>query len=68
MSGMARQLDLDVAKSDADLDSGRFRQLLEPDAAEARRLGVTHAPVFYVNGERLARTPTRAEWEAWIAK
>jgi protein-disulfide isomerase len=66
MSGMARQLELDVAKFDADLDSGRFALVLEQDAAEANRLGVAQAPVFYVNGERLARTPTRAEWEARV--
>jgi protein-disulfide isomerase len=66
MSGMARQLELDVAKFDADLDSGRLAPVLEQDAAEAKRLGITRAPAFYVNGERLARTPTRAEWEARV--
>jgi len=68
MSGMARQLELDVAKFDADLDSGRLALVLEQDAAEAKRLGVAQAPVFYVNGERLSQTPTRTEWEGRIAK
>ena len=46
----ARQLGLDMEKFQADLSSPELMDRIDADAAEARGLGVTGTPAFFVNG------------------
>ena len=49
----AKELNLNVAKFTADLDSAKNKARIEADAAEAAKLGVTGTPAFFVNGRFL---------------
>ena len=49
----AKELNLNVAKFTADLDSAKNKAKIEADAAEAAKLGVTGTPAFFVNGRFL---------------
>ena len=46
----ARQLELDVARFDADLDSGKFRAQVAADRVLGQRYGVDGTPFFFING------------------
>jgi protein-disulfide isomerase len=47
----ATELDLDLSKFVADLDSDRVTKILNDDMAESQRLGVNGTPTFYINGQ-----------------
>lgn len=49
----AQELGLDTAKFEADLTSPEIKKRVGDDMAEARRLGVTGTPAFFVNGHFL---------------
>jgi protein-disulfide isomerase len=49
----AKELKLDVAKFTQALDSGKFKTQIDADAADAKALGVTGTPAFFVNGKFL---------------
>jgi len=49
----AQQLHLDVPRFQKALESGRFRQVIDDDAAMARGLGITATPTFFINGQQL---------------
>ena len=49
----AQQLHLDVQRFQKALESGRFRQVIDDDAAMARGLGITATPTFFINGQQL---------------
>ncbi len=46
----ARELGLDMVRFRADLDSAVYRPQIVADAADARKLGITGTPTFFVNG------------------
>lgn len=46
----AKELKLDVAKFTKDLDSGKYKPLIEADAKEANAIGAGGTPAFFVNG------------------
>ena len=46
----ARELGLDLERYDRDVADASTRERIEADAAEARRLGVSGTPAFFVNG------------------
>jgi protein-disulfide isomerase len=46
----ARELGLDVARFERDLADASLQQRIEADAAEAKQLGVSGTPAFFVNG------------------
>lgn len=46
----ARELGLDMIRFRADLDTRRHRAAIDADAADARALGVSGTPTFFVNG------------------
>ncbi len=46
----AHQLGLDVARFDADLDSGRFRAAIAADRELGQRFGVDGTPFFFIDG------------------
>ncbi len=50
----ARDLGLDVKRFEEALTSGRHRAAVEADMAEARQLGITGTPAFFVNGHYLS--------------
>jgi protein-disulfide isomerase len=47
---VARELGLDMVRFRADLDSHAYRPSIEADMADARALGVSGTPTFFVNG------------------
>jgi RNA polymerase sigma factor (sigma-70 family) len=49
----ARALGLDVPRWRAALDSGKYRARVEADGQLGKDAGVTGAPTFFINGERL---------------
>ncbi len=53
----AEQVGLDMARVDACLASGESERLVEADIEEARALGVTSTPTFFVNGDYVGSLP-----------
>jgi protein-disulfide isomerase len=49
----AKQLNLNLPAFQQALDNHTYRPIIERDLAEAKGLGVTTAPTFFVNGRRL---------------
>ena len=47
---LASQLGLDMVRFRADLDAGTYRAAIAADTADARTLGITGTPTFFVNG------------------
>jgi len=50
----AKQLNLDMARFTADLDSHRFKPLVDADRQEGSRLGVDGTPFFFINGHAIS--------------
>ena len=50
----ARQLNLDVPRFTAGLDSHRFKPLVDADRQEANRLGIDGTPFFFINGHAIS--------------
>jgi protein-disulfide isomerase len=50
----ARQLNLDVARFTADLDSRRFKPQVDADRQEGNRLGVDGTPFFFISGHAIS--------------
>jgi protein-disulfide isomerase len=51
--GLARELDLDAERLDAEIDSKAYRERIARDVASAEASGATGTPTFFVNGTRL---------------
>jgi len=52
MLSMAQQIGLDMNKFKADLDSGKFKAVIEKDLADGDAAGVYGTPAFYINGQQ----------------
>ena len=50
----ARELGLDMKRFEADLDGARGKSTIDADIAEAKALGVSGTPAFFVNGHFLS--------------
>jgi protein-disulfide isomerase len=50
----AKELKLDVAKFTQALDGAKFKAQIDADGAEARTLGISGTPAFFVNGKFLS--------------
>jgi protein-disulfide isomerase len=50
---IARELGLDMVRFRADLDARTYRPEVEADMLDARKLGVTGTPTFFVNGRAI---------------
>lgn len=48
----AKQLGLDVDKFQADLDSRKFKAVVDKDLADGEAVGVYGTPAFYINGKQ----------------
>jgi protein-disulfide isomerase len=68
LDGMARSLGLDVARFDRDLDDPSLDARIDADAADAKALGVTGTPTFFVNGRRIVGAQPSAVFEKAIAR
>ncbi len=53
LDDFARQLNLDVARFDDDLSTGKFRAAVASDRALGQRYGVDGTPFFFINGRAL---------------
>ena len=60
----AKALGLDLKRFTADLDSSRFKSVLNRDMAEAAKAGVSGTPTFFVNGQPLVGAQP---YEAFVA-
>ncbi|HWE24059.1 MAG TPA: thioredoxin domain-containing protein, partial [Myxococcales bacterium] len=54
IDAMARELELDLERFHRDVDSQEAKDQVEADQAQARSLGASGTPYFYVNGQRIA--------------
>jgi protein-disulfide isomerase len=50
----AKEVDLDVSRFESSLTSARTRPVIDADAAEAKALGATGTPAFFINGRYLS--------------
>jgi len=48
----AQELELDMNKFKADLESGKFKAVIEKDLADGDAAGVYGTPAFYINGQQ----------------
>jgi protein-disulfide isomerase len=64
--GYAKQLGLDVDVFRQALDDHRFRPVVERDLAEAKGLGVTTTPTFFVNGLRMVGPQSEASLQSVV--
>jgi protein-disulfide isomerase len=62
----AKELKLDVAKFTQDMDSGKYKALIEADTNEAMALGASGTPAFFVNGRFLNGAKPFAEFAKLI--
>jgi protein-disulfide isomerase len=51
--GYAQEIGLDMARYDRDLADAGLAKRIDEDSAEARKLGITGTPAFFVNGRYL---------------
>ncbi|HEX8699977.1 MAG TPA: thioredoxin domain-containing protein [Myxococcaceae bacterium] len=49
----AQELNLDMGKFKAALDSGKFNEMIDADSAEGSRVGANGTPTFFINGRTL---------------
>lgn len=64
----ARSLSLDVDRFTADLDSHRYRPLLDQDLADSHGLGINATPTLYVNGKQLVGSVTAESFKQLISR
>ena len=62
----AKELNLDVAKFSQALDGAKFKAQIEADTNEAKALGVSGTPAFFVNGKFLSGAKPFEEFAAVI--
>jgi protein-disulfide isomerase len=48
--GLAKELDLEIAKFETCFDSGKYQSAVKKDIEEGNRLGVSGTPAFFING------------------
>jgi protein-disulfide isomerase len=65
---LAAGLGLSIDRFIADLDSRRFKPVVDSDRQEGERAGVTGTPTFFVNGVRLVGAVPTSELTAIIEK
>ncbi|SPF46808.1 DSBA-like thioredoxin domain-containing protein (fragment) [Candidatus Sulfopaludibacter sp. SbA4] len=62
----AKQLDLDMPRFTKDLDSHRFKPLVDADRQEGNRLGVDGTPFFFINGHAISGGVSLPEFKQLI--
>jgi protein-disulfide isomerase len=54
LKSYARQVGVDAAKFDQCLASGKYKEVVQKDVDEGRRLGISGTPAFFINGRLLS--------------
>ena len=62
----AQQLNLDMAKFKAALDSGKYKSYVQQDSDEGQRSGAGGTPTFFVNGRKIVGAQPFAAFKATI--
>lgn len=62
----ARTLNLDLERFTSDLDSRRFKAVVDAVKNEGRGIGVSGTPTFFINGRRLEGNKSLAEFRGLI--
>jgi protein-disulfide isomerase len=62
----AKQLNLDVSRFTKDLDSHRFKSVVDSDRQEGNRLGVDGTPFFFINGHAISGAVGLADFKRLI--
>jgi protein-disulfide isomerase len=62
----AKRLELDILRFESDLDSGRFRPIVEADRKEGTKLGVNGTPYFFVNRRAVSGAQPFSEFKKVI--
>ncbi len=52
INAMAKEVGLDMAKFQSDLDSRKYKAVIEKDLADGEAAGVYGTPAFYINGKQ----------------
>jgi protein-disulfide isomerase len=68
LDGVARDLGMDVARFDRDLDDPSLEQRLRADETDADALKINGTPTFFVNGHRVIGAQPLAQFEAALKK
>ena len=68
LSDYAKQIGLDVAAFDRDLDSHRFAAQVESEMKQGEEAGVDGTPAFFINGKRLVGAQPFTAFDAAIQK
>jgi protein-disulfide isomerase len=66
LDSYAQELGLNMDKFKAALDSGKFKAQVDADIAQARSLGATGTPTFFINGKKLRGAQPQASFERVI--
>ena len=53
LEGYAQEIGLNMEKFKADLDGDKFKAQIDADIAQARSLGASGTPTFFINGKKL---------------
>ena len=65
---IADKIGLDSEKYQTCLDSGKYSNQVKQDILEAKRLGITAAPAFVINGQLLTGAKPIQEFEKLLKK
>ena len=68
LDGVARDIGLDVARFDRDMDDPALDSRVDADDADAKALGVKGTPTFFVNGRRIVGAQPATVFEKAITK
>ena len=63
---MAASLQLDVDRFASELENARYRDRVNEQADEARRLGASGTPTFFINGEKIKGESSIEEFQKRI--
>lgn len=66
LTGYARQLGLNMVEFTKALEQRQYQALVDADAIEARAMGITSTPTFFVNGRRVNGLPTLSVMRATV--
>lgn len=64
----ASRLGLDVKRFQHDLDTHKYRAIIEQDVTEAKHRAVLGTPVFFVNSTRIDGLPSQSTMESVVSK
>ena len=66
LKSYAKELNLDMKIFNADLESHRFKKVIEEDMKIARGLGVRGTPTFFINGKKMVGAKPLTEFQKVI--